>query len=72
MNVRTLLAHLQAYTAENPANEASEVYLRYDGDVIMEFGRADKAAGVDGSSLLVFSPAQNGNRLTLKQAKLDG
>lgn len=66
MTVKELIKNLQNFALVTPNGLDAEVMLQYDGDVCMEFGKADHAGGVPGNNFLIFKPAQKGRRIGIK------
>lgn len=69
MNVNELIVRLNAFSAQSPENGLAEVILNYDGNICMEFGRADDLRGIVGEHCLAFFPNLNGKRIIIREMR---
>lgn len=69
MNAQEFLNNLAAYIAKSPENAHAEIMLRFDGDVCIEFGKADDCRGLPGQHYLVFVPNFQGVRFGVRELK---
>lgn len=70
VKVKELVKHLQNFMLVNPHGGEHEIMLKYDGDVCIEFGRADRASGIPGQ-YLVFVPLENGKKFGIRDVKIN-
>lgn len=66
MTVKELIKNLKNFALVTPNGLDAEVMLQYDGDVCIEFGRADHAGGTPGQNFLIFKPAIKGKRIGIR------
>lgn len=66
MTVDELIKNLQNFRMVNLDGGKAEIMLKYDSDICLEFGRADKAGGEPGHEYLIFCPNEKGKRIGIR------
>lgn len=71
MKVKDLIRNLQGFVLVTPGGADVEIMLEYDGDVCLDFEKADLAKSAEGPSFLVFKANQKGRRLNMKNVRIN-
>lgn len=69
MTVFEFIKQLNTFVAQSPENGHAEVLLNYDGNICLDFARADDLRGLVGEHCLALFPNLNGRRIVIREMR---